>query len=181
MRPALIAFLTLLVLAPAARAQDADVARSLRSDPVYVAPGARPGLTAAEEQQLESLIDHRAGGPLYVAVLPASAGSARAGGGELARELGRGVFAIVVGGRFIGGATPGAGLDQGVAPRLADEAYRAHRSQGLGATLDDYVRRVGEARANGGGAPSDGGGGSPTGLLVLLAVLGGGVGLYTVS
>src|SRR4051812_12209547 len=117
MRPALIAFLTLLVLAPAARAQDADVARSLRSDPVYVAPGARPGLTAAEEQRLESLIDHRAGGPLYVAVLPASAGSARAVGAELARELGRGVFAIVAGGRFIGGATAGARPGPGGAPR----------------------------------------------------------------
>src|SRR4051794_12468972 len=200
MRSALIALLALLVLAPAARAQDADVVRSLRSDPVYVAPDARPGLSATEERRLESLIDHRARGPLYVVVLPDSAGSASAVGRGLAGELGRGVFAIVVGGRFIGGATAGAGPAPGVppapahegppvprppgaAPALADEAYRVHRSEGLAATLADYVERVGSSRANGGRevGGGDGSSGSPTGLLVILALLGGGIGLFSVS
>src|SRR3954463_11355634 len=166
MRSALIALLALLVLAPAARAQDADVVRSLRSDPVYVAPDARPGLSAAEERRLESLIDQRARGPLCVVVLPDSAGSASAVGRGLAGQLGRGVFAIVVGGRFIGGATAGAGPRPGAPPALADEAYRVHRSEGLAATLADYVERVGSSRANGGRevGGGDGGSGSPTGL-----------------
>ena len=183
MRPALIALLATLLLAPAARAQDADVARSLRSDPVYVAPEARDALSAADERKLESVVDHDARGPLYVAVLPASAGSASAVGRKLAGELGTGAFAIVVGRRFIGGATAGAGLDQGVAPALAGQAFRAHRSEGLAATLEDYVRRVGEARANGGrdAGGGDGGGGSPAGLLVLIGVLGGGFALFSTA
>src|SRR5690349_21713750 len=102
MRPALIAILAVLVLAPAARAQDADVVRSLRSDPVYVAPGAEPGLSPGERARVESAIAHDSGpGQLYVAVLPASDGPPRQAGQRLSAQLGTGVYAIVTGGSFI--------------------------------------------------------------------------------
>src|SRR5437764_15460408 len=51
----------------------AQAVAALRSNPVYVAPGATPSLSVAEADQLRSLIGRASAGSIYVAVLPATA------------------------------------------------------------------------------------------------------------
>jgi hypothetical protein len=189
-RRLLLALLTLaagLAGAPAANAQGVidTAARALASDPVYVAPGAKPSLTTAEAAALRRRIERGDAGPVYVAILPASAID-EAGGdpGEVVSRLAaavgrRGTYAAISGGRFRAGSftVPGAA-------RAATEALVAHRDQGVAAVLDDWVDRVAQARAGAGsgGSSNNGGGsagGSGTGLLVVLGVLGGGALLAT--
>ncbi|MDX6646132.1 MAG: hypothetical protein QOK40_1859, partial [Miltoncostaeaceae bacterium] len=191
-RRLLLALLTLaagLAAAPAANAQGVidTAARALASDPVYVAPGAKPSLTMAEVAALRRRIERGDAGPVYVAILPASAID-EAGGdpAEVVSRLAaavrrRGTYAAISGGRFRAGSftVPGAG-------RAATEALVAHRDQGVAAVLDDWVERVAQARAGAGsggssnnGGGGSGGGGSGTGLLVIVGVLGGGALLAT--
>ena len=104
-----VVFAVLALLATAAGARAATVVdqavAALRSDPVYVAPGATPSLSPAQADQLRSLISQANAGPIYVAVLPASARN-QAGGDSTAvaqaigRSLGQGTVAVVVGGQF---------------------------------------------------------------------------------
>jgi hypothetical protein len=157
-------------------------AAGLARDPVYVASGREALLSGAEAQALRERIERGDAGPVYVAILP-SAALAEAGGDpnevvrQLAAELGRrGTYAVVAGNRFraFSSTVGGAGA-------LATEALQAHGADGVAPTLDDFVARLADARANGGanGGGSDGsggtaGGGDATGALVLLGLIGGG-------
>jgi hypothetical protein len=165
-----------LVAAPAA-AQSAleSAAQALRDSPVYVDPDAERALSEREQARLRELIADTGAGPMYIAVLPASArdqagGDAASALQEIARELREpGVYAGVVGDSFRAGSL-GADVP---ASDLARESLQANESDGTYAVLADFVRRVGDARAGGGssGASRDGGGGGfPVLLLLLLGV-----------
>jgi hypothetical protein len=152
-------------------------AEALRLNSVYVDPDAERAISGTQADALrEAIADERAG-PLYLAVLPADAaqeagGDASAALRELALAVGEpGTYGAVVGESFRAGSTDGV-LPQGQAGRLATEAIDAQRASGTTAVLDDFVRRVGEARAGGGESGGEGGsgGGFPGLLLILLAV-----------
>ena len=148
-RALIAAALAALVVVPAAGAQTslAEVAQSLRSDVVYVHPEADV-ISASEARSLREQIDREAGGPLFIAILPASYrgdGSST----EVAIALGRlarvaGIYAVVVGNQFRAVSTD---LASGEAARLATEAFESRRDDGVAAVLADFVSRVGEARA----------------------------------
>jgi hypothetical protein len=176
-----------LALAPAAGAGPIleRAAGALATDPVYVDPEASPALTPAEERRLEEAIATEGEGPIYVAVVPEAA-RAEAGGdtGEALRELAedvgrRGVYALVAGGQFRAGATGDTGLDRGESGELATEAFQASGDDGVAATLEDFVERVGDARTSGAreGDGGDGGGGFPWWIAILVA---GAVGYFLV-
>jgi hypothetical protein len=184
MRRLLLVLSAALALAPAAHAgEQLDAAvRALASSPVYVAADAKPTLTSAEQRELRAAISSAGGGPVYVAVLPASARD-EAGGdsGELVRRLGDqahepGTYAVVAGGQFRAASTS---LPKGRAAELATEAFDAHHDEGLAATLVDFVHRVGESRS--GGGAGDGGGSSGSGGLAFLGLLAAGGGLFAFS
>ena len=158
---------------------------SLASDPVYVDPGAEKTISPAEAEDLRNEIATNAHGPVYIAVLPAAAVNEAGGDAvgvvdELHSRLGRrGVYAVVAGGHFRAEASD---LPPGKAGKLASSAFDAHHDDGIGATLVDFVDRVGRARtgqSDGGG--NDGGGGGlfgRIGLLPILLVAGGGFFVY---
>jgi len=165
------------LLAPVLGAEPASAGRfvdrtvtALRSGPIYVDPHAEYKPYRSEVQELRRRIRSSHAGPLHVAVLPARAakeggGSARALAGVLRRRLGRqGTYAVVAGADF-GAAS--SDLPPGEAERLARAAYSAHRDQGVGPTLLDFVDRVGDAKS--GRSPGGGGGGGiPTGAVVAI-------------
>jgi hypothetical protein len=182
MRPLLLGLLVLLAAVPvASAAQLDDTVAALRSAPVYVAPGARPTLDDAGQAQVRAAIA-RADTPVYVAVLPASALDETGGSAdEFVQRLGSserepGTYAVVAGGKFRAASTR---LKRGVAADLATKAFDAHSSDGLAATLTDFVDRVGAAQRNGGRAPGSGSSGG--GSLAILALLIGGGGLFAFS
>jgi hypothetical protein len=155
-----------------------EAARALESAPVYVDPDAERALSAGEVDRLREAIRRHDAGPLYLAVLPGSAAE-EAGGDpdaalrEIALSVGEpGTYAAVIGDSFRAGATGGV-LPPGEAGALAAQALQAESGNGTAAVLEDFVRRVGEARAGGtggeGGA-SGGGGGFPVFLLLLLGL-----------
>jgi hypothetical protein len=178
MRRLLPSLLVLLLAAPAASAAQLDeTARALGTTPVYVAPGAKPTLTSGEQRPVRDAIAQADAGPVYVAVLPASALNETGGDpDEFVRRLGTtlnepGTIAVVAGGHFRVGSTR---LPSGRAAGLATEAFDAHHSQGLAATLVDFIDRVGKAERNGGGAGGGrSSGSSGLGLLAILVVGGG--------
>ena len=78
------------------------------------------------------------------------------------------MYAAVIGDAFRAGATDGV-LPSGEAGELASQAFEAERGAGATAVLEDFVRRVGDARAGEqSGSGSGEGGGFPVGLLFLL-------------
>jgi hypothetical protein len=179
----------LLVVVPSASAQGTitEAAAALRETPVYVDPEAERALSSGEVVDLRRAIARTDAGPAYIAVLPGSAAE-EAGGDpiaalrELALSVGEpGTYAAVIGDSFRAGATGGV-LPEGRAGELAGDALAAERDAGTAAVLRDFVRRLGDARAEVGGsaeAPGDGGGGGfPVVLLVLLAVP---LGLFALS
>ena len=162
-----------LVLASPAAAQDSlldQAAADLRSDPVYVHPDTNL-VDAGDERRIERAIDDEAGGPLFVAVLPASARQEVGGTtADVAIRLGRlleteGVYAVVVGNQFRAVSTD-LGRDQ--AGALATRAFLTHRDEGVAAVLVDFVQRVGAVRerSRSSSESEDGGGGFPSWLLV---------------
>ena len=184
MRIILIGIFLLLVVAAPARAQAVldHAADTLKLDPVYVDPEADRAPSDDEAEDLRAQIEEDDAGPLYIAVLPASAareagGSAESALAELARSVDEpGVYATVIGDRFRAGATEGI-LPRGRAGGLAREAIDSKRADGTAAVLSDFVRRVGAAdRGTAGdgdderGAGGDGGGGFPWLLLAIVAV-----------
>lgn len=182
MRHLLLGVLVLLATAaPAGASQLGDAVAALHRTPVYVAPGATPTLTAADQQRVRAAIA-RANTPVYVAVLPASALDETGGDpGELVRRLGvaeraPGTYAVVAGGKFRAGSTR---LAAGRAAELATRAFDAHGNDGLAPTLVDFVDRVAAAERSGSGGGSSPGGGS--GGLAIFALLIGGGGLFALS
>ena len=181
MRPrlTLLALLAVLVGAAPAHAQGTltSAAADLRQSPVYVDPDAERALSASETDRLRRLISSEDAGPMYIVVLPASATN-EAGGDpsavlrDIARDLGEpGTYAGVIGDSFRAGSV---GVDV-PAPELARQALEAHARDGTVAVLEDFVKRVGDARAGGGGSSgggsgTDGGGGGFP--LILLALIG---------
>ena len=177
---------TLMVGVPVAHAGPiVDRAVSaLGSDPVYVAPDAKPTITPADASVLRSDIESDHSGPTYIAVLPAAARNEEGGDPTsvalaVGRALGSGTVAVVVGGQFRAASSV---LARGEAAALSRQAFQAHHSQGVVATLGDFVRRVGGTLAtrtgSQSGSPSPGGrgGGSSSGaaFLVVALLLGGG-------
>src|SRR4051812_5874434 len=71
----LIAAAAAALLLPASAGAQAltDVAASLRRDPVYVTPDAKPTLTPSEADSLRDEIRTGGAAPMFVAVLPGSA------------------------------------------------------------------------------------------------------------
>jgi hypothetical protein len=149
---------------------------ALRSDPVYVAPDAElaGGVEGARVREEIRSVD---AGPVYVAVLPAAAEQEEGGSADgvlqaVHDELGaKGTYAAAVGRHFSAGSDV---LQRGVAGRLATDALDAHRSDGVTATLVDFVDRVADARAHG-GAPDSRPGGGGVALIAVLALVGGAV------
>jgi hypothetical protein len=142
--------LVALALAPAVAAAPITTraAQALANDPVYVDPSATT-VSRSGADRLRAEIAAKGGGPIYIAVLPKAA-LAEAGGSavgiidELHRALGRrGVYAVVAGNQFRAESTD---LGTSKAGKLATEAFRAHRAQGVTPTLLDFVDRVGAAR-----------------------------------
>jgi hypothetical protein len=177
MRPrlALLALAAALAAAAPAHAQGtlSGAAEALRQSPVYVDPQAERALSERAAARLRELISSEKAGPMYVVVLPASA-TGEAGGDpsaalrEIAQEVAQpGVYAGVIGDSFRAGSV---GVDVS-ASELARQSLDAHAGDGTMSVLEDFVGRVGEARAGGGtgGGGGGGGGGFP---LVLLALIG---------
>ena len=175
MRSRVLLFVLAATLAAAgpARAQSTltEAADALRGTPVYVDPDAERALTDDEVAELRDLISRERAGPMYIVVLPASArdeagGDPSAALREIAEELREpGSYAGVIGDSFRAGSI---GVDV-PASDLAREAVEANAADGTLAVLEDFVRRVGEARAGGGSGRDGGGGGDfPVALLLLL-------------
>jgi hypothetical protein len=177
-RPLVLALLAALVAASPAHAQGTatSAAGELRQSPVYVDPDAERALSDSETDRLRRLISSEGAGPMYVVVLPASV-TDEAGGDpsavlrDIARDLGEpGTYAGVIGDSFRAGSV---GVDV-PAPQLARQSLEAHARDGTFAVLEDFVRRVGDARAGGGsgggGGGGSGGGGFPIVLLALIGV-----------
>jgi hypothetical protein len=168
-------------LALAANAQageriDAALA-ALQAGPVYVDPTAQLAIGSADQARLRAAIDSAGTGPVYIAILPLAAENETGGNPDGVLEAlhnglnRRGTYAVVVGRHFRAGSD--GVLQPGVAGRLATEALKAHRGQGVTATLIDFVHRVAAARGNGGTAPSNGPG-TGGAVLIGLLLLGGG-------
>jgi hypothetical protein len=182
MRRALFAALALLVFAaPAAASQISDTVQALGTAPLYVAQDAKPTLSQLDQRRVRDAIRSAHGGPIYIAVLPASATDETGGDAtELVRQIGDGLhkpgtYAVVAGGQFRAASTE---LQAGQAGHLATDAFDAHHNDGLATTLVDFVQRVGKAQASGG---SGSGGGTSTGgggMLAVLAIVLGGGGLF---
>jgi hypothetical protein len=186
--PALLVFLLVLSVPPAAQAQVIEAAaQRLQSEPLYVHPSVRSHLAEREERRLRRLM-RESPVPMYVAILPTSA-AAEAGGTErgalieLSQEVdGRGIFALALtgdGGSFIAGSNHGIG-DPRVA-QAATEAVEAHRGEGVGPVVTEFVERANALsgadaaaetarEAPPSGAAEDGGVGAGT-----IILLGGGV------
>jgi hypothetical protein len=166
----------LLLITGSAHAQGRlDAAtESLRQDPVYVDPEAERAISDRQAESLRQAIAREDAGPLYVAILPAAAANEAGGDPEAAlRELAvaveePGTYAVIVGDAFRAGATEGI-LPSGAAGELASQSFEAEGGDGVAAVLQDFVRRVGDARAGEqSGSGSGEGGGFPVGLLLLL-------------
>ena len=156
----------------AARSDAEQAARALPSDNVYTDPDAERGLNSSEERRLQSAIAAADGGPVYVAVVPAAAlGEAGGNVGALARQIGTSVRRpgtyVVVAGDQIGAAS--SVLRPGTARELAEQAA-ANSGGGPVSVLEDFVRRLGEARRSGGRVGDDRGGGGIGGLGLLAAI-----------
>lgn len=117
---------------------------SLRSNPVYVGPGATLNLAPADAVRLRQEI---AGSryPIYLAVLAPSAADEASGANSvpaaIGRQLGTGTVGTVAGNKFRAGASRGV-LPPGRAAALATAAFDAHHTAGLYPVLSDFVHRV---------------------------------------
>jgi hypothetical protein len=153
---------------------------ALRSSPVYIDPHAERAISPGDTARLRTAIGRYNAGPLFIAVLPSSAADETGGDpGAALRELAlsvaqTGTYAAVIGNSFRAGATAGV-LPQGTAGALAAQALRAKRGAGTESVLEDFIRRVGQARAGGAGGADrrggSGGSGFPTALLLVLLAI----------
>lgn len=164
-----------------------EAAAGLKRDPVYVHPQASGILDDGDADDLRSAIKD-GDRPIFVAVLPLAAQEEAGSLNDLPIELGqavglRGTYAVVTSDGFRAASND---LGQGVAGRLATDAFTDAREQGAPGVLAAFVERVNAASGEGGGSggsgsgfgssgsnESEGGGGS--GLLPLV-LIGGGIG-----
>lgn len=179
-----------LALAPAASAAPAatldDAAQALRKDPVYVDPGARDQLSAAQEKALEKKITD-ADKPVFVAVLPANSAFPEEGLLQTLRaDTGiTGVYAVRLGNGFNAGADPQVMPNRAV-QNLTAAVKTPATDTGTAAQLNTFVDRAveqarGSAPASWSGGSSDSGGSPSTGLIALGAIaVVGGAGAYAV-
>src|SRR5829696_322785 len=180
-RTTVLALVLWLAIAADSLAQStlSDAASALRSDSVYVDPDAERALSEAEADSLRDAIARARAGPLYLAVLPdEAAGEAGGDPGAALREIAvavgePGTYAAVIGDSFRAGATGGV-LPEGVAGELASQALES--GGGTAAVLEDFVRRVGDARSGeqpsgAAGGDSDSGGIGSGFLLFFLVLL----------
>ena len=156
----------------------ADAAAGLRRDPVYVHPDAETILGDGDADELREAI--RDGSrPIYVAVLPLEAQDEAGSLDDLPAELGqavglRGTYAVVTSEGFRAGSND---LGQGVAGRLATDAFNDARDDGAPGVLMAFVERVqsadgeGASGGSGSGASSDGNEGSDGGGSGLLPIV----------
>lgn len=175
----LLAPLLLVPASPAvAQVTSLDAAASaLRNNPVYV-DGSAELARDVDADRLRARI-RNGDSPIFVAVLPASAGDANQMPTQLANKVGlRGTYAVVTGRSFRAGSNV---LPTGQAGTLATASFQARSDNGLGSVLDTFVDRVNEAasgQSTGGGTASGGDSressrsGSGGVLLVLLLVAG---------
>jgi hypothetical protein len=185
LRALIAAVLALLALVPAAHAQGDVVDRAiqaLKSDPVYVDPGADHAISSADAARLRSAISDEHAAPMYIAILPGGAL-----GGSPYRDLvvrihdgvGRpGTYAVVAGDHF------GALSDDPKVPRgsASDQATKAFEKGGGGdddvmPTLLDFIDRMGTVRS--GGNP-DARSAAALAIIPIVLILVGGVGLLVV-
>jgi hypothetical protein len=168
--------LAILLSGTAAAAGISEAAQALARDPVYVDPAAERAISDADAERLRDQIQAKDAGPLYIAILPASAAREAGGSAEqvleaIAQELDRdGTYVVVVGDQFRAASTV---LDPGRARSLADDAFRESRDQGVAAVLLSFVDAVGDERNGGGGD-----GGSRGGLLVPLGLVGAAIAFF---
>ena len=182
----LVAFIT---TAGSAHAQGddvlADAGEALRRDPVFVDPAAERALTDAEADRLREEI-RASDTPVFVAVLPASAGDAD----DVVRRLPgvtglSGTYAAVVGDAFRATSTNVTTADE-----LASAAFQAASSGGTSAVLSRFVDEVRTAtpsqppsavdpgdRDTRDNNAADGGDDGPGNLLPIALLAGGGVAL----
>jgi hypothetical protein len=117
-------------------------AGSLRDDPLYVHPAARPTLPPPEVERVRARLAI-AGTPVFVAVLPGQARSEAGGDANrlaalVAASVGRpGTYLVVAGGEEGAGSNT---LARGVAARQARAAFGQHPE--LAAATMDFIRRV---------------------------------------
>jgi hypothetical protein len=148
--PLLLAVLVLCLLAglaaPAWAGPWVDrTAGSLRDDPLYVHPSARPTLSVSDQEKIRARLA-LVGTPIFVAVLPTQA-LAEAGGDatQLAALVGAavgrpGTYLVVAGGEEGAGSNT---LARGAAANRARVAFREHPD--LDAAILDFVGRVEDA------------------------------------
>jgi hypothetical protein len=139
----LVLCLLVVLAAPASAGPWVDrTAGSLRDDPLYVNPSARPTLSAAEAERVRARLTV-AGTPVFVAFLPAQA--RREAGGDVNRlaalvaaSVGRpGTYLVVAGGEEGAGSNT---LAKGVAATQARTAFRRH--PGMAAATLDFIGRA---------------------------------------
>jgi hypothetical protein len=179
-----IALLTLavaLALAAPAGAQDSGqavidrAASALRSAPVYQDPAAETKLSDSELSDLRRLVADQTV-PIYIALLPGSAGAANGVVVDLGQAVGRrGTYAVIVRRSFRAASNA---QPEGVAGAESRAAFQAHRDEGAAAVLEDFVRRTAQegVQAPGGsdggsGGGGESGGGTPWFLVLILGVL----------
>ena len=175
---AVAAAAALALAAPAGAGERIDAAvAALQANPVYVDPSAELAIGAADQARLRRKIDTSGAGPVYIAILPLAVENETGGDPDgvlqalhdgLARP---GTYAVVVGRHFRAGSE--GILPSGEAGRLATEALKANRGDGVTATLTDFVDRVAEAQRSGDGRSGDRGPGTGGGILIGLLVFGG--------
>jgi hypothetical protein len=176
---ALLAALTLFAAGTATTGPLIDEAASaLRKDPVFVHPDSGGLVPAEDAAALRS--DIRNGDrPIFVAVLPVAAATEAGDLNQLPGEIGkavglRGTFAVVTpqGFRALSNDLP-----EGVAGRLATDAFNDSKDDGAAAILATFVDRVQAADAEGEGSSSGGSSGGGA-LLPILLIGGAGLGFY---
>jgi hypothetical protein len=144
--PVLAGLVLCLLVGPAAPAWAGPwvdrAAGSLRDDPLYVHPSARPTLSPPDVERVRARLTI-AGTPVFVAVLPGQA-RAEAGGDAnrlaalVAASVGRpGTYLVVAGGEEGAGSNT---LARGVAAREARAAFRQHPE--LAAATMDFIARA---------------------------------------
>ena len=128
-----------------------EVAASLRADPVFVDPDAERAIDDGDADDLRADIrDGREA--IFVAVLPASMGSATSLVSELREATGlAGTYAVIAGDSFRAGSDTIADADS-----RATAAFQSAREDGATAVLREFVRSVNDGRA----VPSPGDAGS---------------------